>query len=1126
MPVTKERPHIIDLLTAAANQRRALEVSKNEMLARPLSIWFTSEDVMWARREPLRHRLYTGFMAYSRICERIATTGVMKVVRAASWCVLFIALIGSAPILDLDYDTRPTAEELQGYSSDQRNYYYVSVVINVWLLINSILHLSGLLIRTKVEKAFSREMSPTSILFDAGILAIVLDILCLIYGVSQVGLWFQVARLLLLTQFVLDLFPTIGILMSGIGNGIKSVSYTILLLFLLCLSYGVMGYDLFRENDPLRFGNYALSVMTFFQICTFESWGEVFYVNFFGCDKISSHYSGNWNFNLTSPQPIITNFGIFYAPVCFQPHGQPVASSLIFVTFEVLAGYVIVSMCLAAVAIGINERLEELRSVDLWGLEDEDLADEPESVKSHKKHHHHHHHHGKDKDNEMSTRHSVSSGSLEKEAAKDSKAEVRKRKQQFDGKAAKMLGGNVEGRKIKENLGKVWDLMRKGSRHKFFSSASTVGRQLPKKRQLFGGLSLHNLTVKELTSEAKFLMKDFTYQMTFSALILASAVAQFYNDTQGDNESTTNAHLAFQIIFLCDSAMRFLAHHEKPIEFFTADYWNAFDLTVTVVLFVPTLSTNKSLQVLEFLRVFRMARVLQIASSFSMDLHVVISALYYSAISVSYVILIIFVIFSYFGIIGILLFKEANPFYFSSYPVAVFTLFEVMTLDSWGDNMRYGMLGCSAFPYGTEQAHYCDGVSGEGVGWFAAAYYVIFIIVATYVLSNLLVGVIITSMELLREGIVEETEIWEKVRKVQKRYKVEQTSIDLLLELFENADTERVGIVTYELIETMMSTMGLEEDDLFVHYNKVDRDKNGQLDFSEFSEFILLVGPMYNERKDEEERQKREEKKRKEAEKKEIEALKKMQKSAVLHSADKLLHHGHGHGHDEVAAEGDKSKSRSKTAVPKPILSRQNSHHSVSGSRLVGSVVSAISDITGSVRHSLRKSASHDESESPDATSHRAAAATSPDAKVSRMAGLAATFKNSTGSSSSSSGSGSAGGGGGVGAGVGSGAGGSGAPLIVEDLPDDFRADSHAYSTTITATATASDLSSSSAVVESKEDPLRVVSSKPAALLLATGSSNVGSPQASQSFLSRIARIYAIADDEHEEHGDWYHHGL
>lgn len=83
-----------------------------------------------------------------------------------------------------------------------------------------------------------------------------------------------------------------------------------------------------------------------------------------------------------------------------------------------------------------------------------------------------------------------------------------------------------------------------------------------------------------------------------------------------------------------------------------------------------------------------------------------------------------------------------------------------------------------------------------GLGWFAAWYFAIFIVFGVFVLISLFVGVIITSMELLREGIQEENEVWKKVKLMQQTHTLDDASIDNLLEIFNLVDTGQNGKLT------------------------------------------------------------------------------------------------------------------------------------------------------------------------------------------------------------------------------------------------------------------------------------------------------------------------------------------
>jgi phage pi2 protein 07 len=64
------------------------------------------------------------------------------------------------------------------------------------------------------------------------------------------------------------------------------------------------------------------------------------------------------------------------------------------------------------------------------------------------------------------------------------------------------------------------------------------------------------------------------------------------------------------------------------------------------------------------------------------------------------------------------------------------------------------------------------------------------------VLLSLFVGIIITSMELLKEGIKEEKEVWTKVKVKQKQYNMRDATINNLLEIFDLIDIGENGKLT------------------------------------------------------------------------------------------------------------------------------------------------------------------------------------------------------------------------------------------------------------------------------------------------------------------------------------------
>lgn len=77
---------------------------------------------------------------------------------------------------------------------------------------------------------------------------------------------FRVVKLLRLKQ--------LKIIVVGVMRSIAGVSYAFLLLSIVMGIWSIMGVDFFGEAFPAEFGNFALAMLTMFQIMSFDSWSS------------------------------------------------------------------------------------------------------------------------------------------------------------------------------------------------------------------------------------------------------------------------------------------------------------------------------------------------------------------------------------------------------------------------------------------------------------------------------------------------------------------------------------------------------------------------------------------------------------------------------------------------------------------------------------------------------------------------------------------------------------------------------------------------------------------------------------------------------------------------------------
>jgi len=148
------------------------------------------------------------------------------------------------------------------------------------------------------------------------------------------------------------------------------------------------------------------------------------------------------------------------------------------------------------------------------------------------------------------------------------------------------------------------------------------------------------------------------------------------------------------------------------------DPWCVFDFLVVSISLVPA---TESLSVLRSLRVLRVLRLINKVESMKR----VVSGLLSSLPGLGSVFGLILIIFYVAGVIATNEFGKAFPDYFGSLSNTFFTLFQVMTLESWSDGVARPVM--EKFPY----------------AWI---FFVLFILVATFIVVNLFIAVIVDSL--------------------------------------------------------------------------------------------------------------------------------------------------------------------------------------------------------------------------------------------------------------------------------------------------------------------------------------------------------------------------------------------
>lgn len=183
------------------------------------------------------------------------------------------------------------------------------------------------------------------------------------------------------------------------------------------------------------------------------------------------------------------------------------------------------------------------------------------------------------------------------------------------------------------------------------------------------------------------------------------------------------ANEIFLGIFIAEILLRFGAYATHPLDFFKSG-WHIFDVIVIGAVFIPGVSSNAQL-----LRLVRLLRVVRVVSVLP-DLRVIIAGLGRSVLPIASLFLLIIFVLYVFGILGWMLFGDVLPAEWGDIGVAMITLFQVLTLEGWNSIASTAVAATSPWAW---------------------AYFIVFVLLAVFIFFNMLIGIMVNSLEQARE---------------------------------------------------------------------------------------------------------------------------------------------------------------------------------------------------------------------------------------------------------------------------------------------------------------------------------------------------------------------------------------
>jgi voltage-gated sodium channel len=172
-------------------------------------------------------------------------------------------------------------------------------------------------------------------------------------------------------------------------------------------------------------------------------------------------------------------------------------------------------------------------------------------------------------------------------------------------------------------------------------------------------------------------------------------------------------------VFVLEILLRLYAHR---LAFFK-DAWSVFDFVVVSIALLPA---SGPFSVLRALRVLRVLRVL----TFVPSMRKIVGALMQSLNGMLSIAMVLGLVYYVAAVMVTKLFGEAFPEWFGSLGASLYTLFQVMTLESWSMGIARPVM--QQFPY----------------AWL---FFVPFILIATFTMLNLFIAVIVNAVQSMHD---------------------------------------------------------------------------------------------------------------------------------------------------------------------------------------------------------------------------------------------------------------------------------------------------------------------------------------------------------------------------------------
>ncbi len=179
-------------------------------------------------------------------------------------------------------------------------------------------------------------------------------------------------------------------------------------------------------------------------------------------------------------------------------------------------------------------------------------------------------------------------------------------------------------------------------------------------------------------------------------------------------------------IFIVELGLKIIAYNKN----FLKDGWNIFDTIIVLMSLFSSMAFLSSLRIFRIFRVFRSLKALKSFRGFRMisslkKLQVIIMAIVKSLPSIAWTGGLLLLVYYIFALMGVSFFGAAFPEWFGDLGKTMYTLFQVMTLESWSMGIARPVM--EAYP----------------AAWL---YFVPFVLISSFIVMNVVVGIVVNAI--------------------------------------------------------------------------------------------------------------------------------------------------------------------------------------------------------------------------------------------------------------------------------------------------------------------------------------------------------------------------------------------